>query len=123
MSNEGRATGQLVAGVVLIALGVLFLLDRFWLLDFSRFFRVWWPSLLILMGAVQLMTWRGRRVTGPLVLITLGVIFQIERLDLFYWWRMRYLWPLILIAVGVGLLVSRLSGRDWNGSRGIEAKS
>jgi hypothetical protein len=61
-------------------------------------------------------------LTGPLVLITLGVIFQVERLDLFYWWRMRQMWPLILIAVGVGLLISRLGGH-WNGSRGFEAKS
>jgi hypothetical protein len=122
MSNEQR--GQLWGGIVLIALGTLFLLDRFWILDFSRFFRIWWPSLMILWGVVMLFTCRGRRLTGPLVLITLGVIFQIERLDLFYWWRMRQMWPLILIAVGVGLLISRLSGRgDWNGSRGIEAKN
>lgn len=123
MSNGGRATSQLWAGIILIALGVLFLLDRFWLLDFSRFFRIWWPSVLILIGAVQLITWRGRRrLTGPLVLITLGVIFQVERLDLFSWWRMRQMWPLILIAVGVGLLISRLGG-GWNGSRGFVAKS
>jgi hypothetical protein len=122
MSN-GYAARQMWAGIILIALGVLFLLDRLWVLNFSWFFRTWWPSLMILWGAVLLFTCRGRRVTGPLVLITLGAIFQIERLDLFYWWRMRQMWPLILIAAGVGLLISRLSGRDWNGSRGMEAKS
>jgi hypothetical protein len=124
MTEPQKATGQLVAGIVLIALGVLFLMDRFFLVDFSRYFRTWWPSLLIALGVVQLLTSRGRNWTGPLVLMTVGAIFQIDRLDLFYWWSMRRMWPLILIAVGFGLLISRLSGgREWNGSSGAEAKT
>jgi len=124
MTDRDRATGQLWAGLVLIALGVLFLLDRFHVLAFAWIFREWWPSLLILLGAVQLVTCRGRRWTGPLVLITLGVIFQVQNLGWFYWWRMRNLWPAILIAVGVGVLIRRMQHRgDWHSSNRIEAKS
>ena len=104
----------LVAGIVLIALGVLFLLDRAYVIRFARVFEVWWPSLLILWGVVNLATSRCRRWTGALVLITLGVIFQGETLHLAYWWEMERLWPVLLIAIGISILARRMAGRAEN---------
>ena len=125
MPSEHRAIGQLIAGIVLIALGVLFLMDRFFVWQFAGIFRMWWPLLLILWGGVRLATTSERRWTGPLVLLTLGVIFQVQNLNLFYWWHIDRLWPAILIAVGFGILLRRLS-RQPNGeppAQQIEAKS
>lgn len=113
--DPNRNQGALWGGLILITLGVLFLLDRMQVLTFWWIFRDWWPSLLILLGVVQLFTCR-RRFTGPLVLITIGIIFQIDRLNLFWWWSMGRMWPLILIAVGVGILFTRFQGRSWQGS-------
>jgi len=120
--EQARNQGALWGGIILITLGILFLLDRMHVVAFWWIFRDWWPSLLILMGLVQLVT-RPRRWTGPLVLITVGVIFQIDRLDLFWWWSMRRMWPLILIAVGVGILFSRFQGRPWQDSGNAPLKS
>jgi hypothetical protein len=111
MSERERPIGHFVAGIVLIALGVLFLLDRAYVIRFARVFEVWWPSLLILWGVVNLVTSRCRRWTGALVLITLGVIFQGETLHLAYWWEMERLWPVVLIAIGIGILARRVIGR------------
>ena len=108
MSSNGRASGQLVAGIILISLGALFLLDKFYAFRFGHFISVWWPMLLIALGAWKLAEREGRRATGPLVLITIGVIFLVDNLNLVWWWRMGNLWPLILIAVGVGMMMGRL---------------
>ena len=105
MWNHQRGTGTLLAGLILITLGVLFLLDNMHMLAFRWVFRDWWPMLLILIGVVQLLTRGMRRLVWPLVLITLGVLFQGEIL---YWWRFHELWPVILIAIGAGILVKRL---------------
>lgn len=107
MWNHRRGTGQLWAGVILITVGVLFLLDNMHVLAFRWVFHDWWPMLLILIGVVQLATRGMRRLTGPLVLITLGVLFQGE---IFHWWRFHELWPVLLIAIGASILMSRLRG-------------
>lgn len=111
MSDQEKPIGHFIAGIVLIALGALFLFDRSYVVRFARAFELWWPSLLILWGAVSLIASRGRRWTGALVLITLGIIFQGELLNWAYWWEMERLWPVILIAVGIGILARRMAGR------------
>lgn len=111
MSDQEKPIGHFIAGIVLIALGVLFLMDRFYIVQFARIFEEWWPSLLILWGVVSLVASRGRRWTGALVLITLGVIFQGEVLGWAYWWEMERLWPVLLIAIGISILARRLAAR------------
>jgi hypothetical protein len=114
--SEERPLGPLLAGIILIGLGVLFLLDRFYAIRFAEFFHLWWPSLLILWGAVILVSSRRRHKTGALILITLGFIFQGEMLHWAYWWEMDRLWPVLLIAIGIGVMLRRMSGRTQNGA-------
>lgn len=108
MTQEQRRQGGLWAGVILIALGVLFLFDQMDLFHFPWVVARWWPSLLILFGVLRLMSGTRRGWAGPFVLIAIGVILQGQMLDWFWWWHMGRLWPLILIAVGAGILVKRL---------------
>ena len=116
--NEHRdAWRQLLPGVILIALGVLFLADKFFYINFSSFFRTWWPMLLIGFGLLQLVS-RPHRPVGGLVLITIGTIFQVDRLDLFPWWSMHRMWPLILIAIGAAMLIARLQRGTFGAPRG-----
>lgn len=72
-------------GATLIALGVLFLLDNLGVLDFGNFIGTCWPSALIVVGLWQILA-RRRPWGGPLFLITLGIFFQVARLDIFPWW-------------------------------------
>jgi hypothetical protein len=108
MNGQGNSWRNLLPGVVLIALGVLFLADRFFFINFTWFFRTWWPMLLIGFGVLNLVN-RPHRPIGPLVLITFGVIFQVDRLNYFPWWSMHRMWPVILIVIGVAMLISRLN--------------
>lgn len=108
-SEHNRGNEQLIGGLILIAIGALFLADRMWWFDFGWFVRRFWPLMLIGMGVVLLFKNRSPKdsYAGPIVLIVIGVIFQADKLDWFDW-RMRTMWPVILIGIGVALLLDRL---------------
>jgi hypothetical protein len=55
-----------------------------------------------------------RAITGPIVLITIGVLFAFDRFTEF---RFSQTWPALLIVIGLLKLVGgRSSGRSWHGS-------
>ncbi len=98
--------GRLAAGLVLIALGVLFTLDEFRLLDLGA---VWqfWPTILIGLGLYQLLRPEpGKRGSG-LWLLLIGAWLQVntlKALDLSY----GDTWPILLILIGAAILVRPL---------------
>jgi len=61
---------------------------------------------------------RGRWVTGML-LIVLGVLLLVGRLDLIDSWHMHGLWPLLLIALGIGRFWSRPNERRRGAGLGL----
>lgn len=122
MNQPENSWRQLLPGVILILLGTLFLLDKFFYFNAVWYFRTWWPLLLIAFGVLGLLN-RPRRPVGAIVLITIGVIFQVDRLDIFPWWSMHRMWPLILIAVGLALILCRLQGGTSNAPRGGDGPS
>ena len=111
MNGRNNAWRNLLPGIILIALGVLFLADRFFYINFSWYFRTWWPTLLIAFGVLQLMN-RPHRPVGALILIGIGAIFQVDRLGFFPWWSMHHMWPVILIVIGAAMLIARLQPRN-----------
>jgi hypothetical protein len=56
--SRGCLRGGLVAGIVLLSLGLLFLLANLGILD-SRLMHTWWPLLLIVLGLAKLLRSRG----------------------------------------------------------------
>jgi hypothetical protein len=91
--NEQRSQ-QVMAGVFLIGLAILFLAQWFW-----------WPGIMFVIGAALIARtvsegkpWTSER--GGLVIIAIGVLFGLlPSLNLSFSW-----WPLLLIALGVYLL-------------------
>ena len=116
MNGRDNSLRHLLPGVILIALGVLFLADKFFFINFTWFFRTWWPTLLIAFGVLQLIN-RPQRPVGGLILLALGVIFQVDRLDFFPWWNMHQLWPVILIVIGAAMLIARLNRGSFGAPR------
>jgi hypothetical protein len=105
-------TGKIPMGaIVLILLGVLFMLHTMGLTEFGldRF----WPFILIFLGAwlfarnwgvagarcsgCQCARCRTRRIMGPSLLLTIGVLFLLENLDIANFGRT---WPMILLVIG-----------------------
>jgi hypothetical protein len=113
--------------VLLIGLGVLFLLHTAGFFEFGleRF----WPLILIFLGAwlfakqwgflggrtgaCQCDRCRTRRIMGPAILTTVGVLFLLDSMS-----RMDFgrTWPAILLVVGVVKLIQ--SNASWEGHVG-----
>jgi Domain of unknown function (DUF5668) len=97
-------TGALFTGIVLIAFGLLFLLDRAGIADFSDIMREWWPMFLVVIGVTKI---ASRRLWGGLWLIAIGAWLQVVHLGLFGL-TFGTSWPLLLIVLGAGMIVRTL---------------
>ncbi len=105
----GSAAGQMVIGLGVIAIGMLFLLDNLGIVDFDYAFQLW-PAIFILAGVLKFTqsTSGGGRAAGA-IFIALGAVLLLKGLGIFYisW---RVLAPLLMI--GAGLLVVFKSAQD-----------
>ncbi|MES2320917.1 MAG: DUF5668 domain-containing protein [Pseudomonadota bacterium] len=103
--------GQIIIGVLVIGLGLLFLLDNMNVLDFHSVSR-YWPALVVLFGAVKLIdaeTPHERMVFGIITLV--GAAFLLNRMG-FDFIRARNIWPLVLIGVGCLVVYKAVTGRQ-----------
>jgi predicted membrane protein len=109
MANENtRAASQVVLGLLVVAFGVLFLLDNLNII-YLRHVIFFWPLAFVASGLVALCSDgpRSGRITGA-VLIAIGLAMTANRLGyVFISWRT--LWPLVMIALG-GLILFRTTG-------------
>ena len=110
MMNQERntrfhVTGQLITGLVLAALGLLFTLDNLDVVRARDILR-YWPVGLLLVGVSQILQARSSAgIIGGSIWILLGGVLLGERLDLIS--NVFRYWPLLL--VGGGLYVIWLS--------------
>jgi hypothetical protein len=119
--GEKTETNIPVAAVVLIGLGVLFLINTAFDFSLHRF----WPLILILLGVYLFAkNWgllgtyrpgcvcercRTRRLMGPAILITLGVLFLLDSVSSIDFGKT---WPAILLVIGVVKLVQSNASYD-----------
>jgi hypothetical protein len=107
-TDTRRASHQVVLGLLVMGMGVLFLLDNLDILDFRHAIG-FWPLAFIAAGVIVLAGDgpRSGSYTGA-VLIGVGVLMILGRLGVLYIsWAM--VWPLLLIALG-GLILFRTLG-------------
>ncbi len=103
------ARGRLLAGLIIIGLGGLFLLQNLGYREFSvgLMIRDYWPAILIVIGLNVLFTRKSGAWFGALVLIGIGVALLGLNLE---WWVFqrelvwKLLWPVVLIVVGIRVL-------------------
>ena len=113
-------TSQVVLGLLVIAMGLLFLLDNMGLIDMHRAFS-FWPMLFVIVGTVKLCDTRSQG--GTLLgagLVGVGILMMLDRLDIidFNW---RTMWPLVLIGLGAFLVAKALRSRGvFKGAPGQE---
>ena len=109
-SERGRPlTPQLLMGLLVIAVGVLFTLDNLDLVDARHYIR-FWPAGLIAIGALKLWQSRGGGGAFTALLLTLaGTWLLLESLAVV---TVSFvdLWPLLLVLFGASLV--------WHGMRG-----
>lgn len=106
--TQRARSSQMVLGLLVIGMGVLFLLDNLEIINF-RHTLPFWPLALVVVGVVKMFD--SQRRNGYLVgaaMVGVGVLMLLSRLGVLYisW---RSLWPLGLIAIGAGVLVRSLA--------------
>jgi hypothetical protein len=105
---SSRQGSQLVFGIVLIALGLIFLGERQHLVPIVDIGRLW-PVLLIILGAGRFTAPRedGSHRNG-LWLVFIGGLFLLNNYNIF---PLQESWPLFIVAGGLSLAFGRKCGR------------
>lgn len=107
---ERGVTSQVLMGVLVIAVGLLFMLDNLNIID-AHDALAFWPLVFIFAGVAKLLdTSSPNGYLVGLAGIGVGVIMILHRLGIIYFsWRAA--WPLILIAVGLLVVYRGMSGQ------------
>jgi hypothetical protein len=100
-----------VAGLILIGLGTVFLLERLGVVE-SNAIRQYWPGIIAIVGAGQLLAARDAAQAAKgafLIFLACWLYVSIQRL-----WGLSFQnsWPMILIAVGLTHIVGGLSAKS-----------
>jgi hypothetical protein len=113
-TNPRSMPAQVIIGILVIGMGLLFLLDNLGIWNFHRAIS-FWPVVFILVGVLKLID--SRNANGHLlgaVMIGIGVAMTLNRLGYIdvSW---RAMWPVLMIVLGGTLLVRALTGRRLAG--------
>jgi hypothetical protein len=111
-TKAATALRGIIPGLIVLAVGVLFLLHN---LDVVRFgeVRIYWPLLLIAGGVHWALDPKSRAV--GIVAVLAGVAFQASNLGYIKIGDLFHFWPLILVAFGVHLLLQERAHKqgEW----------
>ena len=115
-----RGDGRMIAGAILIGLGVIYALDSFGVLYAGHVFR-YWPLIFVGIGIAKVSQARlPAQRTGGIVLIAIGAMLLLWTLHV-YWFRARYIWPILLLLVGGSLIWQALAHRRSPLAAGAES--
>jgi predicted membrane protein len=96
--------GRIFWGLILIAIGVLFLLDQMGELDFGYLFSRYWPAIFILIG-ISILLGNNFQNAGPgIFFILFGAFFLLMRIRVFHYTAWHYFWPILIIGIGIWIL-------------------
>ena len=105
--HTSSSSGKIVAGLIIIAVGVIFLLRQM-----GYYFPQWlfsWPMILIVIGLINGAK-RGFRHFAWFILVGLGVAFLLDQMYPVYHIT-RYAWPVFIIGAGLFMILNR--NRSW----------
>lgn len=110
---ERQQAKQIMAGLILMAIGFVFLgrrLDIVPVIDLHRL----WPVFLVLAGAVRLTVRRKDGGRSGYGLVLIGGIFLLHTYRV---WSIQQSWPLFIVAAGLTLIAEQIGQRPSRPSR------
>ena len=111
--NSSRSTARYVFGGILVAFGALLLLSNTDVINLDwlwNFVKTWWPMLVIVWGLWELVSGGLRFRFWPIILLLLGIGFQLSALQLWEW-DFKVVWPVFIVIVGLAFLLGRRNRR------------
>lgn len=108
MNNPTLTRG--LTGAIILAVGVLALLDALTIIPFWSHAATWWPLALVAAGLLVLIN-NVRDYLTALVFIIVGIIWQLNLLGYTNVNVWQTIWPVIIIWVGLSILMNHTSGR------------
>lgn len=99
-------SGKYFVGIILILLGLGFLLDQTGYIQFGDIISVYWPIIMIIGGLTGLLDRKSSKI-GNLIVLGLGILFQLNRLDILDVNVFRLFWPVVLIIVGLNIIFTK----------------
>jgi hypothetical protein len=104
-----RNSARIVMGLVVIAIGVLFTLDKLGYVRAGDFWE-YWPVILIAVGIGRIVQPRGTHGRGfGVFLIVLGAWFLLSNLDVIEY-RVWDYWPVLLVLFGAMMIWRAIAG-------------
>lgn len=103
-------SGRIIAGLLVILVGVGLLLDARGIMDFGDVFGTYWPLILVAVG-VGMIASRPHHLTGGVIVMVLGAAFLARNVGWFPDDLFRSAWPLAIILIGLLLLLPRVPRR------------
>lgn len=103
MSCKGNASGSLVAGLIIVIVGVILLLGQLGFVDAHTIFR-YWPAIFCLIGIGNIVgaDQPAQRIWGGF-LVFFGALLILHQMGYFHF-GISQLWPLFLIGAGLLLI-------------------
>lgn len=92
-----------------MAIGAGFLLDNANIIEFGELAAKWWPLLVVLAGLVMFIN-DTKSYLWALVVVGVGVLFQLRELDVVDVNPWQLFWPAVVIVVGISIIFSRSPG-------------
>jgi hypothetical protein len=111
-----RVSSQVVAGALIVLLGILLLFRTTDLYDVGGLFR-FVPALFVLLGLYALVTSGFRNLVGPLLVVLVAGAWQLVALDYYTWEEVGDFWPVLVVVFGLSVLLGPLRGRGRSADR------
>lgn len=109
MSASGEGKGNWFFGLLILAVGIIFIVENF--TDLELWEKVWnlWPVILLIWGIKEI--WQNKSIFFGVILIALGSIFLAKYFFSFeisenIW---KY-WPILIIALGLDQIFKSFGG-------------
>jgi len=119
MMENRNSRGRIFLGAIIVATGVLYLLDRFQLLEFGKVISTFWPVIIMLFGLSVMFGNRFRNILVGCLIILLGLLFQLTKLEILQGSAWHYLWPILIILAGIWILFRPTVKRPREGFRTV----
>jgi predicted membrane protein len=102
--SDARNQGRIFWGLLLIALGALFLFAQMNWWSFGNVVEHFWPVIFILLGISMLISGNFKKVGSGIFFILFGTFVLLLKWNVFHSVS-RYLWPLAIIGAGLWILL------------------